>query len=208
MVRLLLASRAIPDLAAIAGARGRRAVLVPDAADPLDDSGIPAEVEQELRRADFDVARLALAASTAQQVRSVINAADVVAISGGDPFHLALSLTSPFTPPPGLDLTGLGLVDVLVLPHDDHPGRHDRHLAAQGRVRGPCSPYHPSRRRRLPPRGRTRIGPPSLTAQIASLIGRSKQQRAGPHCRPRPPTRPRETNSRRRSDGTSCRRSG
>ena len=169
MARLLLASRGIPDLAAIAGARGRRAILVPDAADPLDDVGIAAEVEQELRRADFDVACLALAGSTAQQVRSAIRAADVVAISGGDPFHLLavarrvalgdavrpaletgavyigysagamlagptlrpLSLTSPFTPPQGLDLTGLGLVDVLVLPHDDHDGRHDRHLAAQ-----------------------------------------------------------------------------
>lgn len=170
MARLLLASRGIPDLAAIAGASGRRAVLVPDAADPLGDPGIAAEVERELRRADFDVARVALAASTAQQVRSAINAADVVAISGGDPFHLLavarrvafgdavrpaleagavyigysagamlagptlrpLSLTSPFTPPPGLDLTGLGLVDVLALPHDDdHVGRHDRHLAAQ-----------------------------------------------------------------------------
>jgi hypothetical protein len=34
-------------------------------------------------------------------------------------------------PPPTLDLTGLGLVDVLVLPHDDLPGRHERHVAAQ-----------------------------------------------------------------------------
>jgi dipeptidase E len=169
MARLLLASRGIPDLAAVAGARGRRAVLVPDAADPLDDPAIPAEVERELRRADFDVAHVTLAASTAQQVRSALNAADVIAVSGGDPFHLLvvarrvgfgdvvrsalqagavyigysagamlagptlhpLSLTSPFTPPPGLELAGLGLVDVLVLPHDDHGGRHDRHLAAQ-----------------------------------------------------------------------------
>lgn len=61
----------------------------------------------------------------AQQISAAVTAADVVAVSGGDPFH------SPFTPPPGLDLTGLGLVDVRVLPHDDRPGRHDRHLAAQ-----------------------------------------------------------------------------
>ncbi len=169
MARVLLASRGIPDLAVIAGARARRALLVPDAADPLDDQRIPVEVERELSRAGFDVARLALAASTVEQVRSAVMASDVVAVSGGDPFHLLalarqvafgeavgsaleagtvyvgysagamiagptlepLSMTSPFTPPPDLDLTGLALVDVLVLPHDDQPGRHDRHLATQ-----------------------------------------------------------------------------
>jgi dipeptidase E len=169
MARLLLASRGIPNLAAIAGARGRRALLIPDAADPLGDPRIPAEVGQELQGAGFEVARLVLAASTAQQVRSSVTAADVVAVSGGDPFHVLavaqrvalgdalgqaletgtvyigysagamlagptlepLSMTSPFKPPPGLDLTGLGLVDALVLPHDDHPGRHGRHVDAQ-----------------------------------------------------------------------------
>jgi dipeptidase E len=169
MPRLLLASRGIPDLAAIAGARGERAVLVPDAADPLGDPRIPAEVERELHLAGFEVARVALRASTAGEVRSALAGADVVAVSGGDPFHLLtlarsvcfgdavraaleqgtvyvgysagamlagptlepLRLTSPFAPPPGLALTGLGLVDVLVLPHDDHPGRHERHQAAQ-----------------------------------------------------------------------------
>jgi dipeptidase E len=84
----------------------------------------------------------------------------VVAVSGGDPFHLLavarrtrfgdavraaleagtvyigysagamlaaptlepLAMTSPFTPQPELDLTGLGLVDFLILPpHDDQP---------------------------------------------------------------------------------------
>lgn len=166
---MILASRGIPDVAAIAGARGRRAVLVPDAADPLDEPEIPAEVERELCAAGFEVARVGLVASTAEKVRSAISAADVVAISGGDPFHLLaaarrvafgeavrsaleggavylgysagamlagptlrpVSITSPFTPPPGLDLTGLGLVDVLVLPHDDQAGRHERNLAAQ-----------------------------------------------------------------------------
>lgn len=144
-------------------------MLVPDAADPLDEPEIPAEVEQELSEADLDVTRLALAGSTTQEIRSALDAAHVVAVSGGDPFHLLavagrvafgdavraalntgavyigysagamiagptlrpLSMTSPFMPPPRLDLTGLGLVDVLVLPHDDHPGRHDQHLAAQ-----------------------------------------------------------------------------
>jgi hypothetical protein len=42
-----------------------------------------------------------------------------------------LSMTSPFTPPPELELTGLGLIDVLILPHDDRPGRHGKHLSAQ-----------------------------------------------------------------------------
>jgi len=41
-----------------------------------------------------------------------------------------LSVTSPFTTPPELELTGLGLVDVLILPHDDHPGRNDKHRCA------------------------------------------------------------------------------
>ena len=169
MARLLLASRGVADLAATARAKGTRAVLVPDAADPLHDPGIPAEVERELRLAGFEVSRIALAAATARQVSSTIASADLIAVSGGDPFHLLavarhvafgdaarraletgavyvgysagamlagpslqpLSITSPFTPPPNLDLTGLGLVDVLVLPHDDLPGRHERHVAAQ-----------------------------------------------------------------------------
>lgn len=168
MARLLLASRGIPDLAGILGARGRRALLVPDAAEPLADQSIPDEVERDLSGAGFEVARLALATSTIEQVRSAVTASDVLAVSGGDPFHLLavarrvafgpaaraamqtgtvyigysagamvagptlepLLMTSPFTPPPELDLTGLALLDVLVLPHDDQPGRHDRNLAA------------------------------------------------------------------------------
>ncbi len=42
-----------------------------------------------------------------------------------------LRWTSPFTPPPALDLTGLGLAGVLVLPHHDRPGRAERHAKAQ-----------------------------------------------------------------------------
>jgi dipeptidase E len=169
MARLLLASRGIPDLPTILGARGHHAILIPDAADPLDDPAIPAEVERELSRAGLDVVRLDLATSTPPQTHSAVTAADVVAVSGGDPFHLLvvarrvgfgdavraaldagtvyvgysagamlaaptlepLSMTSPFTPPPELELTGLGLVDVLILPHDDHPGRRDKHRCAQ-----------------------------------------------------------------------------
>jgi hypothetical protein len=47
--------------------------------------------------------------------------------------------TSPFSPSARLDLTGLRLAEVLVLPHHDRPGRAERHAAAQaafaGRVR-------------------------------------------------------------------------
>jgi len=169
MARLLLASRGIPDLSAILGARGRHAVLIPDAADPLDDPTIPAEVERELGRAGLEVARLTLDTSTTSRTYSAVTAADVVAVSGGDPFHLLavarragfgdavraalhtgtvyigysagamlaaptlkpLAMTSPFTAPPELELAGLGLVDILILPHDDHPGRHDKHRSAQ-----------------------------------------------------------------------------
>jgi dipeptidase E len=42
-----------------------------------------------------------------------------------------LALTSPFPPSAGLDLTGLGLTDVLVLPHHNRPGRAERNAAAQ-----------------------------------------------------------------------------
>ena len=47
-----------------------------------------------------------------------------------------MRLTSPFTPPPALELTGLGLADVLVLPHDDRPGRADRDAMAQSAFAG------------------------------------------------------------------------
>ena len=44
--------------------------------------------------------------------------------------------TSPFRYPPGLDLTGLGLVDLVVLPHDDREGRAERNAAAERRFAG------------------------------------------------------------------------
>lgn len=161
-MRLLLASRGIPGLRELLHARGDRAILIPTAANPLADPGIADEVEDELSAAGLSVARVDLDDRAADDVR----AADVLAVSGGDPFHLLqatrragfaaaareagavyvgysagamvagptlepLRLTSPFTPPPGLDLTGLGLADVLVLPHHDRPGRAERHAEAQ-----------------------------------------------------------------------------
>jgi dipeptidase E len=43
------------------------------------------------------------------------------------------TLSSPFAPRPGLDLTALGLVDRVVLPHHDLPGRAARHGEAVAR---------------------------------------------------------------------------
>ncbi len=169
MSRLLLASRGIPGLARLIAAPGRRAVLVPTASNPLAEPGIPDEVERELVAAGLDVERLDLDGASPRQVRASVAEADVVAVSGGDPFHLLaaarragfeaavrgalargvpfvgysagaviagptlepLRLTSPFTPRACLDLTGLGLTDVLVLPHHDRPGRAERHAAAR-----------------------------------------------------------------------------
>src|SRR3954453_910277 len=53
MPRLLLASRRIPGLSSLLGARGRQAVLVPTAANPL--AEIADEVERELAAAGLDV---------------------------------------------------------------------------------------------------------------------------------------------------------
>jgi dipeptidase E len=166
--RLVLASRGIPGLRQVLRAPGRRAVLVPTASTPLADPAIAAEVEEELARADLEIERLDLDVATPEAVRGVLGRADVIAVSGGDPFHLLaaarrcafgaatraalgtgsvylgysagamiagptlepLRLTSPFPAPDGMDLTGLGLTDVLVLPHHDRPGRAERHAAA------------------------------------------------------------------------------
>jgi dipeptidase E len=87
-VRLLLASRGIPGLAEQLQARGRRPALVPTAANPLGEPGIAAEVEQELTSAGLRVERLDLDGETAGAVPAAVLAADLVAVSGGDPFHL------------------------------------------------------------------------------------------------------------------------
>src|SRR5262249_54981808 len=117
----------------------------------------------ELEAAGLSVERVDL---DERDPRDALARADVVAVSGGDPFHLLqaarrtgfaaalraaavvyvgysagamvagptlepLRLTSPFSPPPALDLTGLGLTDVLVLPHHNRPGRAERHAEAE-----------------------------------------------------------------------------
>jgi dipeptidase E len=169
--RLLLASRGIPRLGDLLQAPGRRAVLVPTASNPLAEPSIADEVAEELGAAGLHVVRVDLDVTAPADLHRALQAADVLAVSGGDPFHLLraarrtsfaaaarsalaagtvyvgysagamipgptlepLRCTSPFTPPPGLDLTGLGLADVLVLPHHDRPGRAERHAAAQRR---------------------------------------------------------------------------
>jgi dipeptidase E len=174
MRRLLLASRGIPGLRDLLQARGSRAVLIPTAANPLGDPAIAGEVEGELVAAGLSVERLDLDIASSSVARAALHSADVVAVSGGDPFHLLaaarrtefgdavheavvggavyvgysaggmlagptltpLRLTSPFTPPLGMDLTGLGLVDVLILPHHDRPGRAERHADALRRFAG------------------------------------------------------------------------
>ena len=161
-MRLLLASRGIPALRELLHARGNRAILVPTASERLADPGIADEVENELTAAGLTVERRGLDDLGAED-------ADVLAVSGGDPFHLLavarrtgfgaaaraaleagvvyvgysagamiagptlepLRLTSPFAPPPALDLTGLGLVDVVILPHHNRPGRAERNAEAQ-----------------------------------------------------------------------------
>ena len=63
-------------------------MLVPTAANPLGEPGIADEVEQQLTSAGLRVERLDLDGETAAAVRAAVLAADVVAVSGGDPFHL------------------------------------------------------------------------------------------------------------------------
>lgn len=57
-----------------------------------------------------------------------------VGISAGaivaGPSLLPQTVVSPFPPPDGLDLRGLGLVDVVVFPHRQRPGREERIAAA------------------------------------------------------------------------------
>ena len=45
---------------------------------------------------------------------------------------------TPFERPPGLDVTALGVSELLALPHDDRPGRRAAHAAAQRSYGGTC----------------------------------------------------------------------
>jgi dipeptidase E len=87
--------------------------------------GDPFHLLQAARRTGFaDAAREGLAAGA---VYVGYSAGAMLAAPTLEP----LRRTSPFTAPPTLELTGLGLADVLVLPHHDRPGRAERHAEAQ-----------------------------------------------------------------------------
>jgi dipeptidase E len=73
-----------------------------------------------------------------RRLRAAVDAGRLyVGISAGaivaGPSLLPQTVVSPFPPPPGLDLRGLGLVDVVVLPHRERPGRAERIAAAVAR---------------------------------------------------------------------------
>jgi dipeptidase E len=74
-------------------------------------------------------------AGLGEAVRALVDRGGVyLGVSAGasiaGPDLTPLTLTSPFTAPPELDLTGLGLCDVIVLPHDDRPGRRRKNRKA------------------------------------------------------------------------------
>jgi dipeptidase E len=140
------------------GARGRS--VLPTAANGLVEPGIADEVEDTLRGAGFGISRLDLERADNAALRAAVTSADVVAVSGGDPFRLlaaarqvrfgealrnalavgtvclgysagavlvgptleSLLVTSPFSPPPGMELGGLALVDLLYCRTTTDPG--------------------------------------------------------------------------------------
>jgi dipeptidase E len=106
--RLLLASRGIPGLAERLQARG---VAIRFTSSPR--RGAPGSVRP-------------LAALAAGAVYVGYSAGAIVAGPTLEPVRL----TAPFALPPELELVGLGLADVLVLPHDNRRGRTERNAAA------------------------------------------------------------------------------
>jgi dipeptidase E len=153
---LLLASHhlgALPGFLDRAGVAGRRVRLDVRAAEPLPDGPtIVADLRRQLDRLGFavvgdrDEADLLVVGGgdpfhLLGRMRGAapagLGALPYVGISAGamvaGPTLEPLLLTSPFTPPPGLDLRGLGLCDVLALPHRHRAGRAARHAAALAR---------------------------------------------------------------------------
>jgi peptidase E len=161
-MRVLLASR---HLAGFVGA-GRRAAVLPTAAEPLPDRDL---IVRDLL-ADVGAAGCApLLVDPGDP--DALDDAEVIVVGGGDPYHLLdrlratgcdarirdavdqgrlyvgisagaivagpsllpQTVVSPFPPPAGLDLQGLGLVDVVVFPHRERPGREARIAEAVAR---------------------------------------------------------------------------
>jgi dipeptidase E len=153
---LLLASHhlgALPDFLDRAGVEGRRARLDVRAAEPLADAAaIVADLRRQLERlglrvvADGDEADLLvvgggdpfhLLARMRAAPPTGLGTLPYVGVSAGAmvaaPTLEPVTLTTPFTPPRGLDLRGLGLCDVLCLCHRHRAGRAARHRDAIAR---------------------------------------------------------------------------
>ena len=99
-----------------------------DAADLLVlGGGDPYHLLDVLRRSAADV----------QIAAAVARGVDLVGVSAGaivlGPSLDPIERTSPFVRPDGLDCAGLGVVDVVVLPHHDRPGRAARNHEAVDR---------------------------------------------------------------------------
>jgi len=151
-VRLLLASQGLGALAGFLRPGERRAAWITAAAEPLGRPAWLADVRAELERSGLEVREV----DPSEELD-----ADLVVVSGGDPFHLLgrlrgtpvagtalpwvgisagavvtapdlrpVTMTSPFAPPPGAPLDGLGLAPLLVLPHDGREGRAALNAAA------------------------------------------------------------------------------
>lgn len=139
------AANPLPDRdAVIAGARRdlRVAGLAPPVVDL--DAAPPADVAGALGGADtiiltggdpfYLLDRLRVTGAGDAVVAAVARGVPFVGVSAGaivaGPSLEPHVLTSPLVPRPGLDLRGLGLVGVAVLPHHDREGRAARHEAA------------------------------------------------------------------------------
>lgn len=173
---LFLASHSLAGLTEFLdrGGTGSHAVLIPTAANQLDDIGLVEHLRADLTVAGLRVRMLDI---EHEPVGSALDDADLVVVGGGDPFFLLdcarrsglgaaagaligrggvyvgisagaslagpslapLTITSPFgagVDPRTRDVTALGLCDVVVLPHDDRPGRHRKNRKAIRAYRG------------------------------------------------------------------------
>lgn len=157
---VLLASRhlgALPGFLERAGVGGRRAVVELRAAELLPD----AEAVRRPLVADLAALGIVTVVDGADADLVVVGGGDpfhllatlraappawlraglpYVGVSAGalvaGPTLAPVVLTSPFAPPPDLGLGGLGLVDVLALPHRHRRGRAAAHAAARARFGG------------------------------------------------------------------------
>src|SRR6185437_15033031 len=92
--------------------------------------GDPFHLLARLRGTGFD---RVIAEAVARGVRYVgVSAGAMVAGPSLEP----IVTTSPFAPAPGQALAGLGLTDIVVLPHHDRKGRAEKHADAMRRFAG------------------------------------------------------------------------